>query len=165
MASNEDLSTIITVESDTKGLEALMDSKLESVKKVAQQKITKLKSLEKEVVAVLSDTFVSYQEEILSKHVRSQTLINSIVIQKITANSNKIGVTATSKDGFPYGTVLENGRGAVFPVEKKCLHWYDNGDVFAMRSAPVKPDPFVKPSREKLKNEVKRITGLELQEL
>lgn len=165
MVSNEDLSTIITVESDTKGLEVLLNSKLESVQKVAQKKIDKLKSLEKETLTVLSDVFVSYQEEILSKHIKSQTLINSIVIKKITENSNQIGVTATSKDGFPYGNVLEYGRGAVYPVKKKSLHWYDGGDVFAMRSSPAKADPFVAPSRKQLKQEVKRIVGLELKEL
>lgn len=165
MASNDDLATIITVEADTKGLEALLNSKLSSVQKVAQKKIDKLKTLEKEVVVSLSNAFTSYQEEILQKHVKSHTLINSILIEKITANSYKIGVTATSKDGFPYGTALENGRGAVYPVKKKALHWYDGGDVFTKRSSPAKPRPFVKPSRQKLKSEVRRITGLELKEL
>lgn len=165
MASNKDLATIITVESDTKGLEKLLDSKFSSVKKVAEKKIEKLKSLEQEVAVSLSDTFTSYQEELLQKHVKSHTLINSILIEKIAQNSYKIGVTATSKDGFPYGTALEYGRGAVYPVKKKALHWYDGGDVFTKRSSPAKPRPFVKPSRQKLKSEVRRITGLELKEL
>lgn len=165
MASNDDLRTTIIVEADTKGLEKLLGSNLKSVQKVAQKKIDKLKALEQETLTVLTDTFTSYQEEILSKHTKSHTLINSIIIQKITQNSNRIGVTATSKDGFPYGTVLEYGRGMVFPVEKKALHWYDGGDVFAKSSAPVKPTPFVEPSRKKLKREVRRIVKGELEEL
>lgn len=165
MPSNNDLATIISVESDTEGLEKLLNSNLKSVQKVAEKKIKKLKSLEKEVVTKLADTFTSYQENILAKNAKSHTLVNSIIIQKITENSAKIGVTATSKDGFPYGTAIEYGRGAVFPVKKKVLHWYEGGDVFSKRSSPAKAKPFVKPSREKLKREVKRITGLELNEL
>ena len=165
MASNKDLQTTITVEADTAGLEKLLNTKLKSVQKVAEKKIKNLKKLEKDTLTVLSDTFVSYQEEILSKHIKSQSLVNSIIIQKITGNSNRIGVTATSKDGFPYGTALEYGRDVVYPVRKKALHWYDGGDVFAMRSSATNPTPFVEPSRDKLKKEVKRLVHVELQEL
>lgn len=43
-----------------------------------------------------------------------------------------------------YAKYVEFGRGPVYPVQKKVLHWEDKyGDVFAMRAGPAKANDFV----------------------
>jgi len=48
-----------------------------------------------------------------------------------------------------YAYWVENGRGIVEPVNAKVLHWVDKvtgEDVFAMRSGPSEPMPFLEPA-------------------
>lgn len=49
-----------------------------------------------------------------------------------------------------YADFVENGRGDVYPVSARCLHWVDYGeDVFRMHSGPADPRPFVEPAFER----------------
>lgn len=43
-----------------------------------------------------------------------------------------------------YAKYVQFGRGPVYPVQKKVLHWEGKyGDVFAMRAGPAKANDFV----------------------
>lgn len=58
-------------------------------------------------------------------------------------------VTATIYSEQWYTMWVVNGRGDVYPIKARCLHWIDKAgnDVFRMHAGPSKPNPF--PTRAK----------------
>jgi HK97 gp10 family phage protein len=54
-----------------------------------------------------------------------------------------------TESGIYYAYTVEFGRGEVLPVTKKVLHWFDPKtglDVFAKRSKPADPKPYMAPA-------------------
>lgn len=73
-------------------------------------------------------------------HSVSGQLASSIVYE---ADDTEVIVTATAS----YAKFVEFGRGEVRPIHAKALHWSgEGGDVFAMRSGPAAPRPFMRPA-------------------
>lgn len=93
--------------------------------------------------AYLNAKFLDYVEEVVDvmkseAPERTGALRESIAADRIKTTLYFVG------PNVDYAKYVENGRGEVRPVKKKALHWFDGGDVFAMRSRAVKPNPFVK---------------------
>lgn len=79
---------------------------------------------------------VRIMKEEVHRHSKTGTLENSIDAAPIGTDTWSIGTS------LYYATYIQNGRGPVRPVNRKALHWIEDGNVFAMRAAPVKADDF-----------------------
>ena len=125
-------------------------SKCPSIRETLQNKKNQLEGLEEPVSRAVAERLSSNQETIIStKHYITGKMANSVDISQ-DGNDYLVGNTAMSVDGFPYPLAIENGRRAVFPVEKKVLRWFSGGiggtPIFSKYSGPVAADPFVEPS-------------------
>ena len=125
-------------------------SKCPSIRETLQNKKNQLEGLEEPVSRAVAERLSSNQETIIStKHYITGKMANSVDISQ-DGNDYLVGNTAMSVDGFPYPLAIENGRRAVFPVEKKVLRWFNGGiggtPIFSKYSGPVAADPFVEPS-------------------
>lgn len=125
-------------------------SKCPSIMETLQNKKNQLEGLEQPVSEAVAERLSSNQETIIStKHYITGMMANSVDISQ-DGNDYLVGNTAMSVDGFPYPLAIENGRRAVFPVEKKVLRWFNGGiggtPIFSKYSGPVAADPFVEPS-------------------
>lgn len=125
-------------------------SKCPSIRETLQNKKNQLEGLEEPVSRAVAERLSSNQETIIStKHYITGKMANSVDISQ-DGNDYLVGNTAVSVDGFPYPLAIENGRRAVFPVEKKVLRWFSGGiggtPIFSKYSGPVAADPFVEPS-------------------
>lgn len=76
--------------------------------------------------------------------VRTGVLAGSIHAEQLSSSSWFVGTD------IDYAIYVENGRGVVRPKNAKVLHWFDGGDVFAMRAGPTKPNKFVERTAAKL---------------
>ena len=125
-------------------------SKCPNIIETLQNKKNQLEGLEEPVSRAVAERLSSNQETIIStKHYITGKMANSVDISQ-DGNDYLVGNTAVSVDGFPYPLAIENGRRAVFPVEKKVLRWFSGGiggtPIFSKYSGPVAADPFVEPS-------------------
>ena len=125
-------------------------SKCPNIIETLQNKKNQLEGLEEPVSRAVAERLSSNQETIIStKHYITGKMANSVDISQ-DGNDYLVGNTAMSVDGFPYPLAIENGRRAVFPVEKKVLRWFSGGiggtPIFSKYSGPVAADPFVEPS-------------------
>lgn len=74
--------------------------------------------------------------------VRDGTLRASIGPPKVSQSG--IATTIEVKAHAEHAYVVHEGRGEIRPVNAKVLRWEGpNGVVFAMRSGPVKPNPYM----------------------
>ena len=111
----------------------------------------------------IADLNRSFQELALAMHSNlgnPPKLIHSIKVEKKSDTNYLVG---TNIAHF-YPLCVEYGRDEVRPKNAKVLHWTTLGgkDVFAMRSPPSKPYPFVKPAFEQTSREVKDIMYAEI---
>lgn len=71
-------------------------------------------------------------------------LIESIQVEEESEFSFRIAPEAD------YAEFVEDGRGDVYPVSARCLHWVSYGEeIFRMHSGPADPRPFVEPAFER----------------
>ena len=115
-------------------------SKCPSIMETLQNKKNQLEGLEEPVSRAVAERLSSNQETIIStKHYITGKMANSVDISQ-DGNDYLVGNTAMSVDGFPYPLAIENGRRAVFPVEKKVLRWFSGGiggtPIFSKYSGP-----------------------------
>ena len=138
-------------------------SKCPSIRETLQNKKNQLEGLEEPVSRAVAERLSSNQETIIStKHYITGKMANSVDISQ-DGNDYLVGNTAMSVDGFPYPLAIENGRRAVFPVEKKVLRWFSGGiggtPIFSKYSGPVAADPFVEPSINTTINDIEDIVS------
>ena len=138
-------------------------SKCPSIREALQNKKNQLEVLEEPVSRAVAERLSSNQETIIStKHYITGKMANSVDISQ-DGNDYLVGNTAMSVDGFPYPLAIENGRRAVFPVEKKVLRWFNGGiggtPIFSKYSGPVAADPFVEPSINTTINDIEDIVS------
>ena len=77
---------------------------------------------------------------------RTRGLQNSIVIE---AHGGGVYWIGTHKEYAPY---VQNGRGDVYPRDKKWLHWVDpaHGSVFTKHAGPAPAQDFITPTVNRL---------------
>lgn len=66
------------------------------------------------------------------------------------------------------GYIVEHGRGLVLPKKGKVLHWIDKHtgeDVFATKSGPVDPDPWLEPAVNRNKKGLKDIIAEDVKKI
>lgn len=153
-----ELVTRVTVNMNTSELDAAIDkiasdpilSECDSIIDELTNRKNQLEGFKEPIGLSVAERLSSIQENIISsKHYINGMAANSVDIM-LDGDDYLVGNTATSVDGFPYPLALEKGRRAVFPINRKYLRWFENGDfsspVFAKYSSSVAPDPFVQPS-------------------
>ena len=138
-------------------------SQCSSIMETLQNKKNQLEGLEEPVSRAVAERLSSNQETIIStKHYITGKMANSVDISQ-DGNDYLVGNTAVSVDGFPYPLAIENGRRAVFPVEKKVLRLFSGGiggtPIFSKYSGPVAADPFVEPSINTTINDIEDIVS------
>ena len=77
---------------------------------------------------------------------RTGALAGSIHAEQLSSSSWFVG------SDIEYAAAVENGRKEVKPRYVKALHWFDGGDVFAMKAKATKPNKFVERTASKLQN-------------
>lgn len=96
----------------------------------------------------ISDTTRSFQELAIARNgnIASGALISNITTRKIDEWEYLIGPNVAHF----YPLCIEFGRGDVYPINFKYLHYYtlSGVEVFSKHSNPSRPYPFVKPSFE-----------------
>ena len=128
-ASNDDLTTIITVTADVP--KAIYDTDLGN--DIAND-LSRIKELESEMTLELVNVYHDALMNFMGKFKNpSGRLQNSVVIGG-GGNSKTIKITALSDEGFPYPTVAEYGRGPVTAKNRKYLRFYIGGEVFFRKS-------------------------------
>lgn len=149
-ASNDDLTTIITVTADVP--KAIYDTDLGN--DIAND-LSRIKELESEMALELVNVYHDALMNFMGKFKNpSGRLRNSVVIGG-GGNSKTIKITALSDEGFPYPTVAEYGRGPVTAKNRKYLRFYIGGEVFFRKSvAGFGGHHFVEDSREELESRI-----------
>jgi hypothetical protein len=109
-----------------------------------------------------------------NQNINTGDLISDVGIKEEQKNSITIGTTK------PQGFWIENGRPEVVASEGKVLHWIDKTtgeDVFAKRSGPTQPQPFMEPAAlgatkklplfysEKIEQSIKKKISMDREEL
>lgn len=93
-------------------------------------------------------------------NIDSGDLLSSIKILFEDENSIYVG------SDMPYAGHIEFGRGPVFPINAKFLHWIDKDtgkDVFAKSAGPTEPQPFLAPAVEIVSAKVPGIYATEFE--
>lgn len=122
-----------------------------------------LQNIQNPLAEAVAENLQSHQEQIISmKHYHTGMMMNSVDISQDGDGVYLVGNTATSVDGFPYPLAIETGRREVYPINAKCLRWWDKNSgeiVFAKRSSAVAPDPFVQYSVDMTEEAIEEIAN------
>lgn len=108
-----------------------------------------------DAVEELSNEIANFQKDTLisNGNVRNGDLLNSIVAD-VNGLSSTIGSTM---DGYA-PSVIEYGRGEVYPINAKCLHYVDDGkEYFVKHVSAYEGNPYIQPSYEYGKSVAKEI--------
>ena len=157
-ASNDDLTTIITVTAETP--KTIYGTDLGE--DIAND-LKDIKELETETTLALANLYNEALMSFMGKFKNpSGRLQNSVVISG-GGNSKTIKITALSDEGFPYPVVANSGRGPVTAKNRKYLRFYIGGEVFFRKSvAGFGGHHFVEDSRDVLESAIDDTVGLEL---
>ena len=121
-----------------------------NIKKVAKDVQTTAKKVDKGVKSGVTEVgkYVVQQEKaLLTPHKKSGKLYRSIKAVPTGPYSTSVG---PFMDHF-YPICVEKGRGDVYPVKAKALHYTVKGkEIFSKHSKPAKAEPFVAPTRKAL---------------
>ena len=164
-ASNDDLTTIITVTADVP--KAIYDTDLGN--DIAND-LNEIKDLEIRATLVLTNLYNEALMKFMDRFKHSSgeeggRLKNSVVISG-GANSKTIKITALSDKGYPYPVVAEYGRGPVTVKNRKYLRFYIGGEAFFCKSvAGFGGHHFVEDSRDLLESAIDDTVGLELDKI
>lgn len=99
-----------------------------------------------DAVEELSNEIADFQKDTLvsNGNVRTGNLLNSIVAN-VDGLSSTIG---SNMDGYA-PSVIEYGRGEIYPVNAQCLHYVADGkEYFVKHVSAYEGDPYVRPSYE-----------------
>lgn len=157
-ASNDDLTTIITVTADIPKTVYGTD-----LGEDIANDLKDIKELETETTLALANLYNEALMSFMGKFKNpSGRLQNSVVISG-GGNSKTIKITALSDEGFPYPVVANSGRGPVTVKNRKFLRFYIGGEVFFRKSvAGFGGHHFVEDSRDVLESAIDNTVGLEL---
>lgn len=160
-ASNDDLTTIITVTADIPKTVYGTD-----LGEDIANDLKDIKELETETTLALANLYNEALMSFMGKFKNpSGRLQNSVVISG-GGNSKTIKITALSDEGFPYPVVANSGRGPVTVKNRKFLRFYIGGEVFFRKSvAGFAGHHFVEDSRDVLESAIDNTVGLELDEI
>ena len=93
----------------------------------------------------------SLQEDFITSNgsIMSGNLVSTILIDETSSTEFFIGTF------LDYAKYVEYGRGAVFPITAKYLHYFtkEGDEVFSKSSKPAEPRPFVQPAFERTEAE------------
>ena len=160
-ASNDDLTTIITVTADIPKTVYGTD-----LGEDIANDLKDIKELETETTLALANLYNEALMSFMGKFKNpSGRLQNSVVISG-GGNSKTIKITALSDEGFPYPVVANSGRGPVTVKNRKFLRFYIGGEVFFRKSvAGFGGHHFVEDSRDVLESAIDDTVGLELDKI
>lgn len=164
----EELYTDISIHTDTTDLDAIigfdwgspeLDEAMSPLVDFAKEIRNEIETASSETVKVLADRLRSLQELriALNGNIAKGNLINSIKVEPISENEYFVG---TDIAHF-YPLCIEYGRGDVYPINFKYLHYFtlSGVEVFSKHSKPSKPYPFVAPSFESVVSDVESVFG------
>ena len=169
-----EITTTVTVESNTKSLEESVDLMKSSeilsqcftdVIDYLEQKKEESDNLIDPTALAVSEGLSAYQSAIIeTKHKVTGMMMNSVDVEQDGEGQYLVGNTAMSVDGFPYPLAIETGSVGhwVAPVTFDALHWYDTKEEKDMFSkghyvSGIKADPFVDYSIQNLEEAVDEI--------
>ena len=153
---HEDIDNAIDVMQSNEIASSCFDE-LINILKTKQQE---LKDLQDPLAEGVAENLQSHQEQIIGmKHHHTGMMMNSVDISQDGDGVYLVGNTATSVDGFPYPLAIETGRREVYPINAKCLRWWNNSGeiVFSKYSSAVAPDPFVQYSVDMTEENIEEI--------
>lgn len=160
-ASNDDLTTIITVTADVP--KAIYDTDLGT--DIAND-LKEIKELEIQTTLALANVYNAALMNFMGKFKNPSNRTRNSVVISGGGNSKIIKITALSDEGFPYPVVAEYGRGPVTAKNRKYLRFYIGGEVFFRKSvAGFGGHHFVEDSRDVLESAIDDTVGLELDKI
>ncbi|MBR3140372.1 MAG: hypothetical protein IKF11_05860 [Methanobrevibacter sp.] len=160
-ASNDDLTTIITVTADVP--KSIYDTDLGS--DIAND-LKEIKDLEIQTTLALANVYNAALMNFMGKFKNPSNRTRNSVVISGGGNSKTIKITALSDEGFPYPVVANFGRGPVTAKNRKYLRFYIGGEVFFRKSvAGFGGYHFVEDSRDVLESAIDDAVGLELDKI
>ena len=149
------------VENPTANIEITINDNLEnntifdSINNIIENYKEKIQDGAEKGLNELAEQVATEQQNSISSggHIVTGELYNSI-----TANVNGLSATIGSTLNGYSPSVIEYGRGEVYPVTASCLHFVSDGKEYFVKSVSAyEGDPYVAPSIEYAKSQAKEI--------